>query len=80
MANFEMIIYTEFDGVEARVTWKTEETAQAVRKFLTDSGVDVTPMARGGVPIDTEFAYIKTEEQYDALGLFLERLQARNES
>jgi hypothetical protein len=78
MANLKMVLYTAFDGVESRITWKNEEVYRQVKKFLEDMDVQLGPIS-GNVPTDAEFAYMETEQQYDAMVEFVRSLE-KNET
>jgi len=75
MANMKMVLYTAYDGIETRMAWDNEESYRLVKQFLEDMGIDITPIKSGGMPTDAEFAYMETEQQYDALCDFTRALK-----
>lgn len=75
MTNLKMIIYTAFDGAESMITWDNADVYQKVKKFLEEMGVRLDPISSGNASAEAEFAYLETEQQYDAMCEFTKTLK-----
>jgi hypothetical protein len=78
MSNLEMRIYTAFNGVEATVTWASQDEYQAVRKFFEDAGASVMSIS-SNVPTDAEFVYVENREQIQGLNEFVKSLRQKSD-
>jgi hypothetical protein len=80
MSNFEMRIYTAFNGVEATITLANEDEYRAGKKFLEDAGAEVMDIASSNRPTESKFAYVEKKEQVQGLGEFVKSLRQRGNS
>jgi hypothetical protein len=69
IASLKMLIYDGTDGVETRITWKTELQYQAVAIFLKKMLGERTDRTRE--PGKVEFYCLDTEQQVDAFWDFI---------
>ena len=74
MANLDLEIYTEFDGVHATITCTNEDEYQAVIKFFKDNGAHVMGIS-SNVPTAREFVFVEHKEQIQGLGEFVRSLR-----
>ena len=77
MANVQMILYTAYDGIETRITWDNEEMYQLVKQFLENIGLHVSGTSSGAPHMRPAFVYMETEQQYDALCDFTQKLKEK---
>jgi len=77
MANVQMILYTAYDGIETRITWDNEEMYRLVKQFLENIGLHVSGTSSGAPHTRPAFVYMETEQQYDALCDFTQKLKEK---
>jgi hypothetical protein len=80
MANVQMILYTAYDGIETRITWDNEEVYQLVKQFLENIGLHVSGTSSGAPLTRPAFVYMETEQQYDALCDFSQKLKEKGQT
>ena len=77
MAKVQMILYTAYDGIETRMAWDNEEVYPLVKQFLENMGLHVSGTSSGAPHARLAFVYMETEQQYDALCDFTQRLKEK---